>query len=226
MSIVSLDQARAHLRFPAAYTQDDNLLLTYIAGADDVMQFHCGDVIPTMQDEYYSGGDRLIYLRQKPVLSVEQIIEGWGWINWILDMVQVDSGTNVPSPGTGTTSALSSTSMFAYSIDIPEEGVISRRTAGNISIPFMQGVDNIHITYTTGRTPVPGVIILAELELIAHWWQSSQQRGYGTGASATYDTTEAEFDRPVAGAGLNPMAGVPYRILEMIRPYKREPIIG
>jgi delta 1-pyrroline-5-carboxylate dehydrogenase len=66
--------------------------------------------------------------------------------------------------------------MFAYSIDSPESGGISRRSAGNVVIPFVAGLKNIKINYTAGLAAVPWSVRLAALEIIAHWWQNSQMR--------------------------------------------------
>jgi hypothetical protein len=212
-NIVTLDQVREHLRYPAADTIDDNALLLHIAAADEVMRKECGDNVPTQYIESYDGGDTSIYLYHTPVLSVENVEEGWGWINYELDYIQV----NTP-PGL--------ISMFAYSLDIPGGGKISRRTAGNINIPFMRGERNIKVVYTAGRSPVPPVIVLAELELIAHWWQNSQQRAAAGITATSFDSTNQDFPRSGAALFTPINQGVPYRILEMIKVYRAMPIIG
>jgi hypothetical protein len=211
VSLVTLDQVHQHLRIPAQNTDDDLALNLFISAADEVIRFHTDYTVPKTFDEYYDGGNSAIYLRQKPVLSVTRVEEGWGWINWELDYVQVNS-----PPG--------SLSMFAYSIDIPETAKISRRTAGNIAIPFMVGQSNIRVVYTAGRESVPPVLQLASLELIAHWYQNSQQRG--SGFNNPYDSTAVEFTRVDQGGSYSILAGVPYRILELIRPWRRDPIFA
>lgn len=214
VNVVTLDEVRRHLRFPPADTVDDASLQVHIDAADEVMRKETGANIPTEHDEYYDGGNTAIYLINKPILSVELVEEGWGFANFTLDYVQVNSPP-------------SSMSMYSYSIDDMETGIISRRTAGSINIPFMRGVSNIRINYTSGRNPIPAVIRLAELELIAHWWQNSQQRAAAASGQYTYDSVNQDFPRSGLGAGLISInQGVPWRILEMIKPYRSEPIIG
>lgn len=210
-NIVTLDEVRAHLRYTPADTIDDNALLLHIAAADEVMRKECGDNVPTQYVETYDGGELSVYLIHSPVLSVENVEEGWGWIDWELDYIQV----NTP-PGL--------ISMFAYSLDTPETGKVSRRTAGNINIPFFPGQSNIKIVYTAGRNPVPPVIRLAELELIAHWWQNSQQRASAASTANSFDAMNQDFPRTGVYTPIN--QGVPWRILEMIKPYRSMPIIG
>jgi hypothetical protein len=98
--------------------------------------------------------------------------------------------------------------IFAYSVDIPETGKISRRYGGNVPAPFVQGQGNIHILYTAGVAPdkIPSNVVLAVLELIAHWYQGSQQRG-GTGQGTGYDTTDVDFTRSQGLTAIN--QGVP-----------------
>lgn len=208
--IVSLADVKAHLRYPTADVADDSALAGFISAASDVIDTETGICVPKQYEESYSGGDFKIWLAHIPVISVENVIEGWGFINQDLSMVQANS------PNTG--------NLFAFSVDEPETGEISRRTGGNINIPFNPGVSNILITYTAGRTTIPGAIRLAALELIAHWWQSSQQRaGGGTGVRA-YDAVDTDFTRTTGVTGFN--QGVPYRIIEILRPFRRFPIIG
>jgi hypothetical protein len=213
-NIVSLDEARRHLRFPAADTADDASLALFIDAADDVMRKETGDNVPILYDESHDGGDKFIFTYHKPVLSVENVEEGWGFQNYELDFVEVNS-----PPG--------QTGIFSYSIDNSETGMISRRTAGNINTRFLKGVSNIRITYTAGRNPIPPVIRLATLELIAHWWQNSQQRTTGNSGAYSYDSVSEDLSRsgPFAGT-ISPYYGVPMRIIEMVKAFHAEPIIG
>lgn len=211
--VISLAQAKTHLRIPPTDTADDDAIQNvFIPAITDVIRAECGDVIPTQYDENYDGGDFSISVRHIPVLSVELVQEGWGWTNYTLDYVQVNATT--------------ATSMFAYSLDNKSSGTLTRRTAGNVNIPFMTGSDNIRIIYTAGRSAVPGAITLAALELLAHWWQGSQQRA-AQYQSEGYDAVDVA--QPTSGAaggliGIN--IGIPYRVLELLRPYRHMPYIG
>lgn len=185
----------------------------FIDAADEVMVKECGANVAIQYNEYYDGGDSAIFLFNTPVLSIELIEEGWGFTTFNLDYVQVDS----PVVSTN----------FAYSIDDADNGYITRRTSGNVLIPFQPGTNNIHIVYTAGRNPIPPVIRLAELELIAHWWTNSQQRSTGISSGFAYDAVSEDLARsgPMAGT-LGQNYGVPMRILEMIKRYRSAPIIG
>jgi hypothetical protein len=209
--IVSLDDVRNHLRMPATYTQDDNMLLNiFIPAAGDVIRNECGDIVSTIYDEFYDGGDYSIWLYHKPILSVQLVEEGWGFTNYDLDFVEVNAETTAD--------------MFAYSIDSPLMGLISRRSGGNVNIPFMHGSSNIHVIYSAGRQTTPPAVYLAALELVAEWYQNTQQREIGT--ADAYQAIDTNMPR--SGADIyTPMTfGVPDRILELLKPYKRPPIIG
>jgi hypothetical protein len=213
MNIVTLDQVRTHLRYPAANTQDDAHLQLFIAAADEVLQKECGDNVPHTFEEFYDGGDNAIYLNHKPILAIDLVEEGWGFANYTLDYIQSNS-----MPG--------NVSMFAYSIDSPQTGMITRRTAGNINIDFFPGINNIKVLYTAGRDPIPPVIQLAELELIAHWWTNSQQRAGSAATPSSFDAVNQDFPRSGQQIYTPINQGVPYRIIEMLKPYRSEPIIG
>jgi hypothetical protein len=210
--VVYLADVKQHLRIPPANTQEDYGLQGFIYAAEDVIRQECGDILPRHYDELYDGGGYMLYLRHRPILSVENVEEGWGWYNWELDFQQVNT---VPAGA-----------MFAYSIDAPEAGRISRRSAGNVNIPFVPGVKNIRVWYTAGRDSIPGAIRLAALELIAHWWQASQLRAVQNNVGEqSYDATEGErYSRAPDFVGIN--YGVPFRIIELLKPYRRLPIIG
>jgi hypothetical protein len=167
--------------------------------------------VPTSYEEYYDGGGNYIYLRHKPILSVENIEEGWGWWDYELDYQQVNT---VPAG-----------SMFAFSIDSPEAGGISRRSAGNVCIPFVPGVKNIKVNYTAGLPAVPPSVRLAALEIIAHWWSNSQMRAMAnTNAYQSFDQMNEEFTRTTGTISIN--SGLPYRVLELLKKHRHLPIIG
>ena len=116
--------------------------------------------------------------------------------------------------------------IYAYSLDDPESGEITRRYGGNVPAPFMAGEGNIHVTYTAGRESTPASIYLAALELISHWYQNTMQRAGAGGNAAGYDAVNVDFPHSGADIMTTINQGVPYRILEMIKKYRRTPIIG
>lgn len=210
--LVTLSDVKQHLQIPPTNTTYDYQFQGFIYACEDVIRAECGDIMPRHYDEYYDGGNYVLYLRHRPILSIENVEEGWGWLNHELDYQQVNT---VPAGN-----------VYAYSIDAPEAGAISRRSAGNVVIPFVPGMKNIRVIYTAGRQTIPGTIRLASLELIAHWFQSSQLRSVAANAGEqAYDAVEGErYSRAPDAAGLN--YGVPYRILELLKPYRHLPIIG
>ena len=209
--VVSLLDAKNHLRITPTDTSNDLALMGFIAAADDVIEAECGITMPKHFDETYDGGNFVLYLRNKPLLSVEQVQEGWGWLNYELDFQEVNT---VPAGD-----------MFAYSIDSSDAACISRRSAGNVSIPFVPGRKNIRVWYTAGRRSVPGSIRLAALELIAHWWQNSQLRAMaGSQIYQSYDSMNEDWTRASGITSIN--SGLPYRVIELLKRHRRLPIIG
>ena len=216
-NIVSLTDVKTHLRYPTP-TQphaDDPAIQKFINAADAVVEFECDDILQHTHDEYYDGGDCEVWLRHTPLITVQNVEEGWGWINYELDYVESNS------PG-------AVFSMFAYSVDGHEFGKITRRTAGNVVIPFRPGTDNIRVQYVTGEPNIPGNVILAELELIAHWWQNSQLRAMTVaGANLSYDVvTGSAYSRDTESGVQNVNIGVPMRILELLKSHRHRPIIA
>ena len=211
VSIVLIADVWAYLQFPASPSAGQLVIMQQmIDAAAEVIRMECGDVFPAEYDEYHSGGDLSVWAYHSPILSVQKVEEGWGWINYNLDFVEVNSNP--------------AGSMFAYSLDSAEAGMITRRSAGNVAIPFIPGEDNIRVTYIAGRAVTPPVIYLAVLELVNHWWQNSQQRNIGVNGGQYDSVGDTEFTRATGLTSIN--QGVPYRILEMIKPYRRFPVIG
>lgn len=216
-NIVTLEQVKTHLRYPnpSSSSPDDGALQIFINAADECIEFECDDILPKLFKEQYDGGNCLIFLHHRPVLEVLNVEEGWGWINFELDYVEVNAPAQVNS-------------LYAYSIDNYEYAQISRRSAGNVLLPFRPGEGNIQVVYRAGQDPIPGSIILGELELIAHWWQNSQLRGVTmAGANLGYDTVTGQlYSRDTESGNQNLNVGVPYRILELIKPQRHMPFFA
>lgn len=216
-NIVTLQEVKTHLRYenPSQASSDDTSLQWFINAADLVIENECDDILPKLLREFYDGGDFSIHLRHRPLLSVENVQEGWGWTNFDLDYAEVNS----PAPAT---------SMFAYSIESYEQSEISRRSAGNVQIPFRSGSSNIIVEYRAGEQSVPANVFLAELELIAHWWSNSQMRAVAlAGTNISYDAVAGQaYTRDTESGSQNINIGVPFRILELIKGHRRTPIIA
>lgn len=213
--IASLADVKTHLRFsnPTQPHPDDPIVQGLIDSATGVIEYHCDDVLPHLHDEYYDGGDTSVFVRHKPILSVENVEEGWGYINFELDYVEVNS----PPPY----------SMFAYSIDNYETGEISRRSAGNIVIPYRAGQANIRVQYQSGRQVVPPVLVLALKTLVGHWWRNEELRSLASdGAYQQYDVTTQSFAFSRETSTTSVWFGVPASIIDMIQSERRAPIIA
>lgn len=209
--VVTLDQVRAHLQFPDSYTDaDDELSTLYIPAATEALRALCGDVIPTVYEEYQDGGDYSIWTRHTPILSVQLVEEGWGFTDYTLTEVQVNSAS-MPT-------------MFAFSIDMPNSGKISRRSGGNVNIPFIRGVGNVHLIYETGLACIPADIQLAAVQLIAFWWRAFEQ---DQAANDPYATLGGEYAFGRSGATTTTRNfGAPAWLILMLSNYRKDPIIG
>lgn len=216
-NIVTLEQVKTFLRYPdpSGSSDDDTALQWFIDAADEVLKFECEEILPTLYDEYYDGGDVTIHLRHIPILEIVNIQEGWGWLNYELDFVQVNS-----PPG--------DFSLYAYSLDSQENGEVTRRSAGNVVIPFHPGDSNIHVQYRAGTRKIPAVVVLAELHLIAHWWKNTQYRATAlAGTNVAYDAVSGQvYTRDTESGDQNINIGVPFSILEMVKTHRHRPIIA
>ena len=210
-TLVSLTEMKTYLTFPNPDQPNSNdfMITEFMESATEVVRRECGDVIQTAYDEWHTGGDCQIFLRNIPVYEVTQIEENWGFTNYILSE---QPGDSLPQ----------NTSLWAFSLDQPNEGIVTRRSVGNVMIPFVRaaGGDNIRVQYIAGRGTVPGNIRHAYMDLVAYWWQNTQQRSVGNSGMASSNFAQ------VAPAGTGYNAGVPYRILEILRGSRRTPIVG
>ena len=210
-----LPDVRAHLRFPNPSTpsSEDAVLMRFLMAAMKVAEYHCGSIFPQTYAERYNGGDYLVFTRHIPILRVANVEEGWGWINYELDYAEV----NAPPVTTG---------LFSYSIDNPETGQISRRTAASVQIPFRAGTDNIQIVYTAGESEVPADVNLGVLEAVAHWYQSSQLRSVAASPAFTqFDASSGmSYSREPDSQPID--FALPFRIIQMFRSHSRMPIIA
>ena len=123
--VVSLDQVRAHLRMPDAYTADDNMLSSiFIPAATSVVNREAGQMTPADFDEFHRGGDYIITVRHPPILAVTFLEEDHGF-----EVVPLVEQVSTSTDGR----------HYAFAIDKAAEGVISRRSLNNARIPFWPG---------------------------------------------------------------------------------------
>jgi hypothetical protein len=209
--IVSLATLKSYLQIPVVDTSYDSVLTDiFIPAAQRVIERELGIIVPrTIMAERHHGGTGLVMLRVLPVLYIINVEEGWGFYNWELTEQPVNSQPPV--------------SIYAYSLDKPAEGYLTRRGPGNVCYPFVGGVDNIRVDYVAGRSEVPGSALLAALELIGVWFRQSQLRSSNQ-AMAGFDAVNEDFTRTSAITSIN--MGVPYYVLELLKPDRRRPLIA
>jgi len=214
-NIVTVQQVKAHLRYPdpSQPHADDTSIQWFIEAADEVVEFECDDILPHTYAEDFDGGRCSIWLRHCPIVSIQHVQEGWGYVTYELNAMALN-GT--------------ATSAFNYTIDDAENAEITRRGGGGVVIPFQRGRKNIHVEYTTGEASIPGTVRMAELELIAHMWQNSQLRGVTTaGMNLSYDAVEgALYSRDTESGVMNINIGIPSRILEMLKAHRHRPFFA
>lgn len=211
--IASLAQVKDYLRIPTGNTGDDTKLATvFMPAAQSVVERELGHIVSKqISAERHDGGKCEIWLRELPVLYVSNIEEGWGYYDWELEDQQVNS---IPA-----------LSIWAYSLDIPAEGLVTRRGPGNVLYPFVHGRNNIRVDYTVGRTTIPDNAVLAFCELAGHWFRESQLRTANQVSTAfSPNALNQDFTRSTGITSIN--MGIPDEIIELLKDGRRRPIIG
>jgi hypothetical protein len=216
-SIISLTDAKAWLRYPnpSAANADDAGIQGVIDAAKEIIESHVGVTVPRMFTETYSGGTSKLYLRHTPVLSIAEITESWGVVNFELNDQPSDTGAIIGGT-TGEASNPPASNVFAYSLDVASTGEVTRRGPGNVPLRFAPSDNGIRVTYTAGRNPIPAAIALAAKELVSHIWQNSELRSNVlSGAYLQYDTTEGiTRDNPAGAQGY--WVGVPRAVISLL----------
>lgn len=155
MSTVTLAQVKTFLSITS--TSDDAQLQAFLDSAEAMWANRIGPIATTTSyDERYDGGNATIVLRHVPVLTVTAVVESYG-SNWSKTLTQAQ-----PDSGTG--------SAYDYSVDLVT-GLLIRRAVG-VAVPFIQGIQNVHVTYTAGFASAPGDIVEAISLLVEHKQQA------------------------------------------------------
>lgn len=214
--IASLATVKQYMRIPdpADPSDDDPTIQILMNAAQKAIEREMGAIVarPVMA-ERHDGGHCEIWLREIPVLYVIGVQEGWGYYDWDLDDQQVNQ---IPA-----------LSIWSYSLDIPAEGLVTRRSAGSVLFPFVSGRNNIRVDYVAGREEVPANAVLAFCELVSIWYRQSQLKASGGTSSAAglaYNALNQDFSPKDSESSIN--LGVPDAILEMLKSDRRRPIIG
>ena len=187
-TIVQLADVKAHLNIEV--NDYDVELQQFIDASTSVIERITGPVIVQTFTEYFDGGCMAITLNHLPLVSVSSVVETMGDVNYTLAAITLGSGT----------------SNYAYSLDT-NIGQIVRRVA-NAAATFADGVKNVKVTYTAGRSRIPGNVRLATLMLIQHWWSQSQYNRQGGRPNLGGD------DVMNMGSGF----AIPNRVRELLQP--------
>lgn len=199
--LVGLGETKDHLRIGPTDRTHDYRLRAMIQASGPVIEFLTGPILQRqVQNETYDGGGYFISLRQRPVISVQSVIEYRGPIPY--DLAQV------PTPDKGT--------IYSYMFTPP--GRIVRRSVGGGMTSFPPGADQVFVTYTAGFVTVPFNVREATLELIRTNFQRTEQGrhpAFGGSADAMDDTS-------------GPMAGffIPERVRELLDANRRHPSVA
>jgi hypothetical protein len=215
--ITDLTTVKTYLRIPNPSTAnpDDDTIQMLMNAASDAIEREIGHVVEKrIRLERHDGGKCELWLRERPVLYIVRVQEGWGYYDFELDDQEVNQ---IPA-----------LSIWSYSLDWPAEGQLSRRSAGNVPVPFVHGKNNIVVDYAVGCTEMPANAILAMCELVSIWYRQSQMRMGGERAAAEgvpFNAQNADFTRATGDTSIN--LGVPDAIIEMLKGAgRRRPIIA
>lgn len=158
--IVTLADVKSYLHITS--TNDDSLLTLFINGASASAVYYFGELTSlTVTNEVHDGGYETILLRHTPVLSIQSVTEYVGVTAYTL--------TSQPEGST--------VNNYGYSLDLPEAGLITRRSGAGTPMPFLGGPRSVVCSYTAGRAAVPDDVYLAALEDIRALWDQTQQGG-------------------------------------------------
>lgn len=217
--IASLATVKQYLRIPnpTLPNPDDVTLEMMTAAAQVVIERELGHIVAKkITAERHNGGRCEVWCRELPVLFVSNVEEGWGYYDFELDDQQVNQ---IPA-----------LSIWAYSLDNAKEGLITRRSAGNVLFPFVSGVNNIRVDYTVGRETIPANAVLVFCELVSFWYRNSQLRAanssgtLGEGAQTAFGAVNVDYARGTNESSMN--QGIPEGLLELLKPNRRRPIVG
>lgn len=151
-----------------------------IDAATAFVQFETGPIVPVTCTETHSGGGPTIILDNPPVLSVTSVVEYIGTTAYPLTAAELGAPTSV----------------YSYSLDNPEMGILTRRFNGLVG-NFVGGPMNIEVVYVAGRTSVPGDVRMAALEDIRGLFTQTQYGGQLAGITNDQDQWSETAMNPI-----------------------------
>jgi hypothetical protein len=179
-NFISLTEVKLHMNKDVAKTTDDAELAGFISSACQMIEDRVGPVAPRSATQTVWGHHHAY--RRQLLLDLHPVVD--------VTAVTVD-GVTVPEadPVAGT------------------DGWVLDAGPGVLAHTRHWPWGRVEVTYRAGRTPLPGNIRLAGLELAAHLWQSSQLNSSG-GRPSLSGTDELAL-RNVGFA-------LPYRVRELL----------
>lgn len=197
--LISLDDARQHLRLSSSDTSDNAKIQGIIEAASQAVVDITGDWTNVQRTEWFDGGQSRISVAHQPLVQVVSCVEYYGLAAFTLTEQPLGAQTNA----------------FAFTVDYVT-GQVTRRTFGGQAANFAVGDKNIKVTYTSGRSGVvPESVQLATRELVRHLYQQTQipgRRGSRHG--------DDEAGGPPSGFA------IPNFVVELIQPWRRPPGIA
>lgn len=152
ISIVSLDEVKAHLNIPVTNTTNDEEIRRFIDAGTDLAENYVGRVLgrQTFANEKYDGNTDHLRLRNPAAMSITSVYEN-GMLLDPADYFLDPSGQR-----------LYRVTTVSYSV-------------GNYYGIWAPGANNIVVTYVSGYINPPASVCQGVLEIIRHLWQT--QRG-------------------------------------------------
>ena len=197
--IVSLAEVKDYLNIPSTDRTRDSKLLRMANDLIPVVEHITGPVIQRIVEEWHSGGQFAISLRQRPVHTVIAVSEFRGPIEWPLSIV--------PDPAHGS----------IYSVMLESTSRLIRRGPGGTVMAFPPGPSAVKAVYLAGRETVPSNIRLGLLELIRINFGQTQARPLLRGWP-----TDGTQDEQLPGSNIFGFF-VPNRVRELLNPSQQAP---
>lgn len=203
--LLSLSEAKQHLRIDASDRSHDDELLQMISGITPAIEQITGPILQRQCDEWYEGGQTFVELRQNPVVTLTAVSEFRGPIEYALKLIA--------DPAHG--------DIYSAMLDPDTRDRVVRRTSGGGVIAFPVGPQTVHVVYTAGRVSVPSNVTEAVREYLRIYYQGSEQAGtphFGGGYGGAPEN-DGYPSRPPIGFSL------PGRVRELLAPSRRAPVI-
>lgn len=196
-AIISLSDAKKHLRFPDDYTVDDEELRLFIESATALIEHEVGPVVPATHVEIVEATETIV-LAKAPVLDVVSVVPTFtvpGGLDFGLPTYTLEATTGMLRQQPGCFSSWG----FDY-------GPAPQVT------PWLPYGLRLTVTYRAGRAAVPAPLQAAARIVVENLWESRRIAG---SQSPGGDEVQ-QYGREV----------IPSRAIELMAPYRRSPMVA